>query len=193
MAKIPIQRFLRPAILVVVIILMAWAINVSSGSVNVIIPGASGNDPYLGQIIQDVQKELVKTRPEFPGMLNLEDIKAGMIVYEAGTYLDSEKDYKIESLILKGPYTDNDGVCRFDTAYWTGGVLSSEFMEVQYCADSGLVEYNENGFHGWNPSNHLLRSGQPDLTEAELEAVKSRLKPEPGFNTTPVLPESHSL
>lgn len=131
-------------------------------------------DPILLPFINSMQNELLSERPKFEGMLDLEDLRPGMIVLEHMANSDP-----IVTVIVTTPYIQH-GKCRYD-AIWTRQGQPIRFNNF-YCSDAGLVEYT-GLLHGWNPTNHLTWTGQPDLSQEEIKALLKLLElPKPIYD-----------
>jgi hypothetical protein len=120
--------------------------------------------------LEDLQGNLVGTRPEWEGQLNLEDIKPGWFVYEVG------KNFKTQVLLLSEPYLEN-GQCVYERVVWEDGA-PWEYYTSEFCSDYGLTEYS-GVLNGWNPYNHLLPTEKAPYTKEALEDLKSTLRPDP--------------
>lgn len=118
--------------------------------------------------ITSLQEGNVPTRPEWPGRLDVSDLKTGDFIFQVG------KDYKYEVLITKAPYTDENGKCGFDIVYWQDNA-PMDFIDNEFCSDFGLLEYN--GFlTGWNPFNHLIKSDRASLSQAKVNEIVKKIQ-----------------
>ncbi len=160
-------RILLFAMLVVALTLTACSSSPSSTQ------NGMDYDPFLGPIVKNMQKGLVNSRVQWEGMLDIEDLKPGLFVNEVG------EDYVYETLILSQAYTDSEGDCRFDAVWLSDGKPIGKFYYKAYCADLGMTEYT-GLLSGWNQFNHLILTGRPNATDAELNEFARTLRPAPG-------------
>lgn len=124
-------------------------------------------------IISSIQNNLVEERVMHPDQLNLEDIRVGDILVLI--HMDGGQE---KVLILQVPYFEN-GTCKFTTVTWKDGAPVDISIQGKSCADAGLVEYSVEGLTGWNPTNHIIESGDSPLTPEQLEGVISNLIQKP--------------
>lgn len=129
----------------------------------------------LKPIITDMQETLLPSRPEHAGQLNIEDIKAGMILTEHHAI------YVGYILIVKAPYYDIKNDCKFDYVRWENGHATGYPYHQAYCEDFGLQAYT-GVLNGWNPENYLTYTGEKNLSETEInkiiEELNAKLKEE---------------
>jgi hypothetical protein len=130
-----------------------------------------GPSPNIeGPSLKDMQENLVETRPNWKGQLNLEELVPGIFVLEV--YKDSSE----EALILSSPY-EEEGLCVYDRVIYKEGEPWG-YLTTAYCSDFGLVEYSGR-LHGWNKYNHLVLSGRESLSQERVEILRNNLQPDP--------------
>jgi len=124
-------------------------------------------------VVEEIQNVLAEERVMHPNQLNLEDVHMGDILI-----LVHKNGALIKTLILTEPRWEN-GSCGFYIVAWKNNAPEDDSIFWKTCADAGMIEYSIEGLTGWNPTNHILPSGDPPLTPEQLEEVLFNLIEEP--------------